>query len=236
MKVLICDDIEEEVNNVKDLLISFTKINAIGFEIETSLVPEKVYSNFYDIAFIDIEMPGLNGLNLASKLKMVNPNVIVVVITSFQSYLDDAMRIHVFRYLSKPIDKARFYNCLNDAVKEYYSINKKITFYTNNEFQVCYTSNILYIETEKNGCTIHTVDSDISCHKKVREIYEMINQKDKFVYSHNSILVNLDHVVKFNNTTVFIKKNDSEIISTYISQRKYSSFKRYFFNYIGGSQ
>lgn len=116
------------------------------------------------------------------------------------------MRIHVFRYLSKPIDKARFYNCMKDAIEEYRLINKSIVIYSSNNYLLCHTSKILYIETQKNGCSIHTIDADINCHKKIHELYEMINLNEQFVYSHNSILVNLKHVVKFNKNTIFIKR------------------------------
>ncbi len=53
-------------------------------------------------------MQGVNGLELSEKLKQLNPNIIVIVLTSFQNHLDSAMKIHVFRYLSKPIEKKIF--------------------------------------------------------------------------------------------------------------------------------
>lgn len=61
-----------------------------------------------DIVFLDIELPGLDGIFVGRELKEKNHNVIVFVITSYAEYLDDAMRFHVFRYLSKPLDKQRF--------------------------------------------------------------------------------------------------------------------------------
>ena len=236
LKIIICDDKEEDVINIKKLLNTFMNKTHIDLEIFTSLFPEKVSTNFYDLAFIDIEMPGLNGLKLSEKLKKSNPNILIIIVTSFQSYLDDAMRIHVFRYLSKPIDKNRFYTCIKDAIKEYYSINKSITISSNDEFYVIKTNDILYIETYKNGCCIHTKRQDITTHNKLGDLYNMINQQDQFIYSHNSILINLQNVVKFNKNTVFLKKGENESISTYISQRKYSSFKKAFFDYIGGTQ
>lgn len=53
-------------------------------------------------------MPGINGLKLSQKLKQNNPDILIMIITAFESYLDDAMEIHVYRYLSKPIDENRF--------------------------------------------------------------------------------------------------------------------------------
>lgn len=68
----------------------------------------------------------MSGLELAVELKKQNPDVLIIVLTSFQRYLDDAMRIHVFRYLSKPVDVNRFNKNLFDAVQEYRTLSKTI--------------------------------------------------------------------------------------------------------------
>ena len=61
----------------------------------------------------------------------------------------------------------------------------------------------------------------------------MIDQKNCFVFSHNSILVNLQNVIDFNREEIILRKNEIETVSTYISQRKYSDFKKSFFNFAG---
>ena len=71
-------------------------------------------------------MPGMNGIYVGNELKKANRNVIVFVVTSYSEYLDEAMRFHVFRYLSKPLDKQRFFRNLKDALAYYNSITLKI--------------------------------------------------------------------------------------------------------------
>ena len=79
-----------------------------------------------DIVFLDIEMPGMNGIYVGNELKSQNRNIIIFVVTSYSEYLDEAMRFHVFRYLSKPLDKQRF-NALQTASFKsiLYAISKK---------------------------------------------------------------------------------------------------------------
>lgn len=69
-----------------------------------------------DIAFLDVEMPGVSGIHVGAKLKELNPNIKIFIVTSYPDYLDEAMRFQVFRYLSKPIDKNRLFRNLKDAV------------------------------------------------------------------------------------------------------------------------
>ena len=186
----------------------------------------------YDIAFIDIEMPKTSGLILAEELQKINPDIIVIVVTSFQHYLDDAMRIHVFRYLSKPIDRNRFMRNLEEAVEEYNNTNKKLTLKSNDSFVVINTNDILYLERKVGGTTGVTVNGEFEVKEKLDDCKELINHPDVFVHSHNSIVVNLQNVVNFDKAIVTLQKNEKETLETYMSQRKYKEFKESFMKFV----
>lgn len=236
INLLICDDNPEITKQIKDLISIFEKKYRLVFQIDIKNSGDFILKNniSYDIAIVDIEMPGINGLRLSEKLKELNSDIIVIVLTSFQNYLDSAMRIHIFRYLSKPIDKNRFYLNLKDAVEEYRLISKTITLNYNDEVHLIKTKEILYIENQKYGSIVHTNRGDFYINIKPKELNKMINQAECFVFSHNSILVNLQNVIDFNKTTIVLRKNEAETVSTYMSQRKYSNFKKAFFDFAGG--
>ena len=236
IKILICDDDYKIIEIVKKLLLTFSQKNKIEFKIDIQNSGDFILSNnnLYDIAIVDIEMPGISGLKLSEKLKENNPDTIIIVLTSFQNYLDSAMKIRVFRYLSKPIDKHRFFTNFKDAIEEYRLISKTITINYNDEVHVIKTKNILYIENQKYGSIIHTNKDTYYVKTKPKDLYKNINQKNCFVFSHNSILVNLQNVIDFNKTTIVLRKNELETTTTYVSQRKYSNFKKAFFDFAGG--
>ena len=73
-------------------------------------------------------MPGMNGIYVGNELKKANNNIIIFIVTSYSEYLDEAMRFHVFRYLSKPLDKQRFFRNMKEAVDLYNTITVKIPF------------------------------------------------------------------------------------------------------------
>ena len=93
MKVLICDDDKCIVDEIKNNLNTFSDKHRIVFDIDLFYNGvELLNSNIsYDMAFIDIEMPLVNGLTLSAQLKKVNSNIIIFIITSHDAYLDDAM-------------------------------------------------------------------------------------------------------------------------------------------------
>ena len=236
INLLICDDNPKITKQVSELIVIFEKKYKINFLIDIKHSEDFVLNNnkSYDIAIVDIEMPGISGLRLSEKLKELNSDIIVIVLTSFQNYLDSAMKIHVFRYLSKPLDKNRFYSNLKEAIEEYRLISKSIILKYNDEVHLIKTKDILYIENQKYGSIVYTTRGDFYINIKPKELNRKINQDKYFIFSHNSILVNLQNVIDFNKTTIVLRKNETETVTTYMSQRKYTNFKKAFFDFAGG--
>ena len=56
------------------------------------------------LAFLDVEMPGMNGLEVAKQLKEINPEVNIIMTTAYSNYAVDAYRLHIGGYLMKPVD------------------------------------------------------------------------------------------------------------------------------------
>lgn len=81
-------------------------------------------------------MSGFDGIYVGNELKKQNESAIIFIVTSHLEYLDAAMRFHVFRYLSKPIDKQRLFQNLDDALELYYSINQKSLLKQNPELRL----------------------------------------------------------------------------------------------------
>jgi len=118
-----------------------------------------------DIIFLDVEMPGLSGISVGTALKKSNPDVIIFIVTSYSEYLDDAMRFHVFRYLSKPIDKQRLFRNLKDALSLYHSLHIRIPVETRQGIYSIPAANIVCVEADQRKVIIHTAtDHFLSVH------------------------------------------------------------------------
>ena len=150
IKVLVCDDDKIIIEKVQQLLTIIQEQYSFELDIKTYndglLAMES--KETYDIAIVDIEMPNVDGLALSEKLKRRNPDTIVLILTSFSDYLDSAMRIQVFRYLSKPIDEERFTKNFIEAVSYYKQISKQIIVESGDEVLTIKTKDIFYIEEE----------------------------------------------------------------------------------------
>lgn len=236
IKVLVCDDDKIITNKVNELFASTQEKYSFELNIQIYNDGQSVMENneTYDIAIVDIEMPDVDGLTLSEELKRRNPDTVVLILTSFSDYLDSAMRIQVFRYLSKPIDAERFKKNLLEAVDCYKQISKLIIAEAGDKVFTIKTKDILYIENLKHGSIIATKHGDYKTNKKPREWYEKINQPNCFTFSHKSFLVNLQNVINFDKNSVHFQGVNNTIRIACLSQRKYYEFKKAFFDYAGG--
>ena len=68
---------------------------------------EAAKENGCDIAFLDIHMRGMDGVELARELKAVNPKMNIIFVTGFSDYTGEAMSLHASGYIMKPVNKEK---------------------------------------------------------------------------------------------------------------------------------
>ena len=133
-----------------------------------------------DIVFLDIEMPGLSGIYVGNKLKTQNKDTIIFIVTSYSEYLDDAMRFHVFRYLSKPIDKQRFLKNFKEAVQLYNSANITIPIETKDGVYTCNAADIISLESFGHTIIVHTCREDFIANHNMNYWSNVLNMPCKY--------------------------------------------------------
>lgn len=233
ISVLVCDDDKIIAETIQNLLDKIKQEYRIDFSVDIADNAGSVLGSrvSYDIAIVDVVMPGMDGIKLTEMLQKKNPDIIVLIITSFSGYLDSAMDMQVFRYLSKPIDEQRFIKNFLHAIRSYKQLSKQIIVEKSDEVHTIKTKDILYIENLKHGSTIVTKKDSYKTNKKPQEWYEIINQKNCFVFSHKSYIVNLQNIISFDKSGVVFSGIDDNIRIACVSQRRYSDFKKAFYNF-----
>lgn len=108
MKVLLVDDEELQLiritNAAKKALPEDSEFLCYTNPV---LAYEENVDNKIDIAFLDIEMPGTNGIQLAKKLQSVNPKVNIIFVTAYDHYALDAYGLHASGYITKPVNEKK---------------------------------------------------------------------------------------------------------------------------------
>ena len=103
MKILLVDDEELQLIRLENACKKvMPESEFFSFTNPLKVVESNV--NF-DLAFLDIEMPGLNGIQLAKKLKSINPKIKIIFVTAYNNYALDAYRLHASGYITKPVNE-----------------------------------------------------------------------------------------------------------------------------------
>lgn len=231
MQLIICDDDKLFIQKLKSHLQLFFRQHHLTLpEIITFTSGEELlsYTGRIDILFLDIEMPGMNGIYIGNSLKKRNENIIIFVVTSYSEYLDEAMRFHVFRYLSKPLEKQRLFRNLKDALTLYHSISKSIALETKDEIQTLPMNDIIFIEAQKRKIIVHTIKKDYESIHSMQYWLETLPESC-FIQSHRSFIINLKHVSNFTHDLIYLGEGQ---FTAYLTKRKYTEFKNAYLLYL----
>lgn len=231
MRILICDDdlpAAEQLQTCLKQFFSKNKLKSPDIIIYPNGELLLADQNPKDIVFLDIEMPGLSGIFVGNELKKANKNIIIFIITSYVEYLDDAMRFHVFRYLSKPLEKQRLFRNMRDAIKLYNTSVIKIPIETKTGCFTVLASEIIVVESHNRKVLIRTPRQNYESIHNMKYWTETLTMHC-FFPTHKSFIVNLEHISDFDHSIVHLYNNQFE---AYLTRRKYTQFKEAYLLYL----
>ena len=150
MRAIIVDDELPSRQELEYFIKTFSNIKIMNQFDDGVSVLKYVQNNPIDVIFLDINMPNLDGMNLAKILHEINPDIKVIFITAYKEYALDAFEIHAFDYLVKPYSKDRIVSALErleSSFEENSAISSdKISVLKNNKIYVINIKDIYYIQ------------------------------------------------------------------------------------------
>ena len=187
-----------------------------------------------DIAFLDVEMPGISGIYVGAKLKEYNPYIKIFIVTSHPDYLDEAMRFQVFRYLSKPIDKGRLFRNLKDAMYQYSLDTREYPILTEKGLFVRRADEIVCVEVQQRKCLIHTT-KDILVSMETMEYWRHTLSLPCFYSPHKSFIINMRFVSEIQKDSILLRFKGKEK-EAYLAKRKFTQIKDTYLLYLESVQ
>ncbi|MBE6925050.1 MAG: response regulator transcription factor [Ruminococcaceae bacterium] len=233
MKIVFCDDNAAALEQIRSQVEVFFRQQG-GPQPElaayTSGQALLAREQQVDIAFLDVEMPEISGIQMGVELKKRNPFVKVFIVTAYPDYLDDAMGAQVFRYLSKPVDADRLRLNLQEAVRQYHLDTRAYPVVTEDGVVVCRAEQIVCIEAVPRRVLIHTLDS-VLVSTQTMEHWKNTLSLPCFYQTHRSFLVNMRFVSAIGRDKVLLKYGDRQM-EAYLTRRRYSQCKDLFLQYL----
>lgn len=110
INIAICDDDIVITNELELILQDIAKRNFIKIDMEVFWDAKRVVEliengMYFDIIFLDIEIGEEDGITIARRIRKTDKNVLIIYITSYESYMQESFVVRPFRFLLKPIKK-----------------------------------------------------------------------------------------------------------------------------------
>ena len=149
MKIAVCDDDQYELGIIRELLDNYEASSNISFteKYYNSSVEHASIAGFekFDIYFLDIIMPVMNGLALANQIHTFDKAAPIIFLTSSSEFAVDSYEVKAFNYLLKPVNKERLYTTLDDLI-DFFNIEQtnNIIIKNNSGIHKIRTADIVY--------------------------------------------------------------------------------------------
>ncbi len=229
MKILICDDEQQYRDALYIHVQTYMDKRFIDHEIYAASSANEALQGdgYYDLAFLDIQMEGMNGIALAKKLKARNKKIPLFFVTNFDEYQDDAMDVQALRFFSKPFDVGRLYSGLDKAMEYIDGAYVAIFLYGDNAQQRVLIDDILYITRDNRKVVLKTLHQSFTSRESFDELCEKM--PPLFFYQvHKSFFVNLHYVKQYSYSELYL--TDGTRIP--VAPRKQAQFHKYWFEYL----
>lgn len=234
MKIAIVDDEKRATDLIEKYIDQFNV--EYHFEIQTHVFhnPQNFlekYTKDYDLIFLDVEMPGLNGIETAKELRRVDGNVVLMFITNMAQYAIHGYEVEAVDYVLKPLSYADFAMKMQKALR-YVARNEdaNVKILTKDGVVHLAVSDIYYIEVIRHYLVYHTARGDYMARGVMKETEEQF-LKYHFARCSHGYLVNLKYVQSVAGNNMIVA--GTELV---ISRSKKNEFMNQFARYIGGMQ
>lgn len=229
LKVAICDDVQQILEIVEKQIVKIAVKNEI--EIDLSLFQSGIEllnsTTRYDICFLDIDLPEIDGFEVAKKLKK-DYQTEVVFFTGHKEMIQQSFQYRPFAYLYKPVEPSDLEEVLIRFIHESKEkeANKFLVKTTDGEIPIYY-SEIFYLEVFGNETKVHTQKGVFVTKKSLKKWLDELKDKKEFFQCHQSYVVNFEYVSKIENQSIILENQTIVPISFRRRKKVCTAFQLY---------
>ncbi len=213
LRVVVADDDEPICNLLKGYLCSFDEVEVVGSVADGEKLVEVVRETSPDAVFLDIRMPGLDGLASVHSLQNEFPSLFVVFVSSYTHYAVDAFNLDAVDFVAKPFTRDRLAKSLNKLkrFKELSALtqrngksltgarktgfNSQLALKCGHGITMVERESIFFLEKQGKKTIVHTTRGRYETTSSLHSLESTLEKPD-FFRCHKSFVINVKHVEK----------------------------------------
>lgn len=231
MKIAICEDHMEEAlwlkNIIEEWAVNSYMDMAVNIYENTSSFLFSKEDVIYDALFLDIQMPGEDGITLAKKLRAEGNDIPIVFATGIDTYISQGYEVEAVHYLLKPVNKEKVWECLERiCIRLRQSAGDYLILDTEDGIVKLSQSDIFKIEVFGRKCVYTLRERKYTVSGSFKEAASKVNSS-YFVQCYRGILVNVYHIESIGHDKIYLDGN----IEVPVSRRMYADVNKAFISF-----
>lgn len=247
LKALIVDDEYPSRKELRFMLDQFENVEVVGEAANAREALKLISALDYSVLFLDIEMPGMTGLELGSILQQSNKSPYIIFVTAYEEYAVKAFEVNAVDYLLKPFDEKRLYQAMNKVFKLVEQSQSKpkerrerssgesentkidrIPVEKQGKTLLVAEEEIIYAYTQNDNVYIKTFNDNLVSRFTLKDLETRLDEK-RFFRTHRCFIVNLSKVLEiipFFNGTYTLIVSDNKKSEVPVSRKQAKKLKR----------
>ena len=232
LRIAIVEDEQEAAEHLKALLLRFAEESSLTVEMMEYRNAVSFLTNYagnFDLIFMDIEMPHMNGLDAAAKLREIDKTTLLIFVTNLGHMAAKGYEVEAFDFIVKPVQAEALKLKMKRVLTRLNQVKTDVVSFTSEGIRYRVpASSVQYVEVRDHQLIYHTAEGNYSTYGTISSLLEQLEPKGFFLCN-SCYLVNMRHVHKVQKYTVTV--GSDELL---ISHPRKKAFLMALNNYIGG--
>ncbi len=232
-KIAICDNCKKDIEYIADLVNKWADTRKIVTFVKEFSSAESFLFNYqeekdYDIALLDIEMNGMDGVELAKQIRKENKDIQIIFITGFPDFISEGYEVSALHYLMKPVLQDKLSEVLDRAASNISKKEKNVIFTVNGEVKRVSLADIISVEAFAHSSIVTAINEKFEVKSSISEIEELLDES--FIRCHRSYIVGLRYIKSIFKTEITVDNGDK----IPLSRSNYNTVNQAFIHYFKG--